>query len=239
MKLEVVLESFEDLVLANKHKIDRIEVVSAFDLGGLSPSVVMVHQLNSIPNLNLQIMIRPRPGGFFYSDFEVNTMNKEIQVMAEQGVRGVVFGCLDKNLNIDKKTTERLAKTAQSLGLETTFNRAFDFCHNQSDAISLLTDLGINRILSAGSTVSIDSGYQNLEELIKKTENKIGIIAAGGINEKNIIPLLDMDLESIHFSIRKLKNNPTEYASLGKEYVTDVDKLIAICELTNDKKNIR
>lgn len=231
MKLEVVLESFEDLILATKQKIDRIELVSAFDLGGLTPSIVLVNQFRIIPNLDLQIMIRPRPGGFSYSNFEINTMNEEIRMMADQGARGVVFGCLDERSNIDEITTEKLFRTASSLGLETTFNRAFDFCKNQDKAITLLTDLGFNRILSAGSTESIDTGYKRIEQLLHNTKNKIGIVAAGGINEKNIIPLLGMDLESIHFSIRKLKNTKNEFSSLGKEYVSDIDKLTAIYQL--------
>lgn len=233
MKLEVVLESFEDLLLASKQKIDRIELVSAFDLGGLTPSIVLVNQFNIIPDLNLQIMIRPRPGGFSYSNFEINIMNEEIKMMADNGVGGVVFGSLDEKSNIDKKTTEKLFMTALSLGLETTFNRAFDFCKNQDEAITLLTDLGFNRILSAGSTASIDTGYENLERLIQNTKNKIGVIAAGGINEKNIVPLLGMDLESIHFSIRKLKSTNSEFSNLGKEYVSDIDKLTAIYQLTH------
>ncbi|MCZ4319937.1 hypothetical protein O4H26_13170 [Aequorivita viscosa] len=233
MKLEVVLESFEDLLLASKQNIDRIELVSALDLGGLSPSLALVNQFYIIPELNLQIMIRPRPGGFTYSNFEIHVMNEEIKMMADQGVRGVVFGCLDDKLNIDEKTTEKLFSTASSLGLETTFNRAFDFCKDQDRAIIFLTDLGFNRILSAGSTSSIDTGYKKLEQLLQKTENKIGVIAAGGINEKNIIPLLGMELESIHFSIRKPKKNEVnDYAGLGNEYNSDIDKLNTICQLT-------
>jgi hypothetical protein len=124
-----------------------------------------------------------------------------------------------------EKSLEKLVNTAKIFKLETTFNRAFDFCNNQDNAIEILKDFKFDRILSAGSTSTIEMGYAMLESLLSKTKNKIGLIACGGINQTNILPLLDKEFESIHFAIRKKTVNDLKTSILGEDYISD----IAVC----------
>ncbi|MGV3629853.1 MAG: copper homeostasis protein CutC [Bacteroidota bacterium] len=234
MKLEVVLENTEEVKVALDHRVDRIELVSAFDLGGLTPGAAMIKACAALTG-ELQVMIRPRAGAFCYSASELEIMKEEIRIAAGFGSRGVVFGCLDENDRIRKQAVEQLFRVAQDLQLESTFHRAIDFCANQDEALDFLQELGFKRILSAGSTSTVDSGYAQLRQLLDKTGGRPGIIAAGGVNQTNILPLFEMKLDSIHFAIRQLKEIPANYRLLGNEYSIDNEKINYICQLKNKK----
>ncbi len=234
MKLEVVLENPEEVKLALAHGVERVELVSAFDLGGLSPSAAMIKACVSLSD-KVQVMVRPRAGGFRYSASEVDIMAEEIRLAAALGAGGVVFGCLDEKDRIEQKHVERLFRIAADEKLEATFHRAIDFCENQDEALVFLAELGFDRILSAGSVSTVDSGYEKLGELVHKTKGKLGVIAAGGVNQNNILPLFALELDSIHFAIRKTRVLPEKYRLLGGEYSIDNEKINYICQLKNKK----
>lgn len=222
MILEVVVEKIEELNAIQGYHIDRVELVSALDVGGLTPSALTVQKAVELFN-NVQVMIRPRSGGFCYSEEEISYMCEEIIFFANYGIKGVVFGCLDRGNQLDKLAFEKLFKTANELNLESTFHRAIDFCTNKVEALEFLKDIGVNRLLSAGSTTTIEVGYEGLKFLLDVVENKIKVIAAGGISIANVLPLLELNTD-IHIAVRKKIELENE-AYFGGEYEVDYFKL--------------
>ena len=69
-------------------------------------------------------LIRPRIGGFNYSDLEFDQMKENIFFCKNEGIDGVVFGILNGNNEIDAKRNKILLDLAQPM--KTTFHRAFD-----------------------------------------------------------------------------------------------------------------
>lgn len=222
MILEAVVESIQEIDALQGYDFDRVELVSGLDVGGLTPTISMVKK--SIEAFSdVQVMIRPRTGGFCYSDKEVSLMIEEIKTLADYGIKGVVFGCLDKKDRIDKLAFERLFKIANNLQLELTFHRAIDFCSDKKEALSYLKDIAINRLLSAGSKTTIDDGYEGLKTISDFVSDKIKVVAAGGINEKNVSPLLGLNVD-VHIAIRK-KNEFVHNTYFGGEYEVDYSKI--------------
>ncbi len=66
--LEVIATSPADCVAAQTGGADRIELCSAMPLGGLTPSLGLLIEARAAVQLPIMAMIRPRPGGFAYSD---------------------------------------------------------------------------------------------------------------------------------------------------------------------------
>lgn len=62
-----------------------------------------------------QIMIRPRPGSFVYSDSELEVMLADILAAKNEGAYGVVFGCLTQDGEVDTGACERLVRAARPL----------------------------------------------------------------------------------------------------------------------------
>lgn len=58
-------------------------------------------------------MIRPRSGNFIYSNYEIETMEMDIDAIRASGLNGVVFGANLDNLKLDEKVLGRLNKRAQ------------------------------------------------------------------------------------------------------------------------------
>ena len=222
MILEAVVENINEVEALNGFNFNRLELVSGLDTGGLTPTVSMVK--SSVENFsNVQVMIRPRTGGFCYSNKEISIMAEDIKILADYGIKGVVFGCLDSKGNLDKLSLERLFKIAKDLNLETTFHRAIDFCSNKTDALSFLQEIKINRLLSAGSKTTIEDGYEGIKNILNLVGNNVKVVAAGGINEKNVFPLLGLNVD-VHIAIRKEKRNIYKL-NLGGEYEVDYSKI--------------
>lgn len=98
---EICCGSLEDALVAEKAGADRIELNNAMFLSGLTPSLgtidLVVHQCN-IP---IVVMVRPRPGGFFYNPYEFETIVADVEAIAKYDIEGIAFGCLDENGNIE------------------------------------------------------------------------------------------------------------------------------------------
>ena len=98
-------------------------------------------------------------------------MAQDCEIFANAGANGLVFGCLDKNANIDveacKKIIERLKKYQTELNL--TFHRAFDVAQDAFKAVEIIKNLGFSRILTSGQVRKLQPGYPY-------TKNKISLI---------------------------------------------------------------
>ncbi|CAG2168492.1 unnamed protein product [Oppiella nova] len=109
LKPEVCVDSIESIVSANNAGAHRIELYSALEIGGLTPTIGLVKQTQELcPKLPICAMIRPRSGDFCYSDNEILIMQKDIQIFKSNGVNGFVFGILRTDGTIDTKNCKLL-----------------------------------------------------------------------------------------------------------------------------------
>ena len=72
---------------------DQIELNSALYLGGLTPSIgVLAAAKRRVPELKMYCMVRPRAGGFCYTDLEFESMLEDAKALTDGGADGIVFG---------------------------------------------------------------------------------------------------------------------------------------------------
>ena len=89
--IELCAASIEAVRLAKDFNIDRVEVCQNLESGGLTPSVSLVKTALEL-KLKTHVLIRPRVGGFVYSNQELELIEKEISFFNDLGVDGVVIG---------------------------------------------------------------------------------------------------------------------------------------------------
>lgn len=223
MNFEVVIESIEELQQVNLKSIKSIELCSALQLGGLTPSFATTAFFceHAVPEIH--VMIRPRAGGFIYNDFELQLMVEEIKCFANLGVTGVVFGILDRDLRIERENTIQLLSISKQLDLQTTFHRAFDFSTDHESDLHFLIEVGFDRLLTAGSQKGVDFGLEKLKRWKHLYGEEIQIIAGGGVTYDNAIQLKKNGLEYIHFNIK----DPILLSDsvMGCEYKLNLEKL--------------
>lgn len=227
MDLEICTDNFETLQYAASRNFKRAELCSALDLGGLSPNSGLIQSCCSIPNIEVHVILRPRSGDFNYSLQEIEEMKIDLINAKKLGAKGVVFGILKENFEIDIPKNQILIELAQKENLQCTFHRAFDFCPSYPKSLKEIIQLGFHRLLSSGQEKTALEGIECLKELLILAEGKIEIMAGSGVNASNARSLANTGLNALHFSARKpIKNQET--FSMGLQYQMDKDKIDGI-----------
>ena len=186
--IEVCVGSVSDAVLAEQAGAGRVELCSALELGGLTPSIGTVRECVETIKIPIVAMIRPRAGGFCYDPSEFNSMLRDIDAVLQCGVDGVVFGTLTGTGEIDRDRVASLVRQAQ--GSTTVFHRAFDFLRRPDLGLRQLIDLGVTRILTSGSCETAILGADNIRRHMEDAADRIEILPGGGIRPENIDELL-------------------------------------------------
>ena len=83
--LEICCGSFSDVKTAYENGADRVELNSALYMGGLTPTLANLIYAKENCNIPVVAMVRPRGGGFCYSDEEYETMLMDAKILLEHG----------------------------------------------------------------------------------------------------------------------------------------------------------
>src|SRR5262245_37676401 len=99
--LEVCLASPDDALEAVTGGADRLELNTAVELGGITPSVGLLREVKATVSVPVMVMIRPRAGGFCYTPREQRLMMHDAELLLEAGADGVVAGALRPDRTVD------------------------------------------------------------------------------------------------------------------------------------------
>ncbi|WP_143541633.1 copper homeostasis protein CutC [Rhodoferax fermentans] len=187
---EACVESFEAALTAQQRGAHRIELCSALDQDGLTPSHELVQRCVQGLSIPVLAMIRPRGGDFVYTEAELDQMERDIKSCQQAGVAGVVFGLLTEDGEIDMHNTERLVRTA--LPLAVTFHKAIDYSTDVQASFKRLNTLhGITRVLTSGGQTTAWEGRDALKAMHALPGRQIEIVAAGKLLPANRRQLAD------------------------------------------------
>jgi copper homeostasis protein len=198
MKVEICASSLLSVKNAISAGADRVELCSAFQLGGITSSPGLIKESVKLDKIPIHCLIRPREGDFFYDSNEIKIINNDILMAKELGCKGVVVGCLNYDYSLDLKILQKFIDLAYPM--EITFHRAFDLVKEPFKAMYKLIDLGFNRILSSGQKKTAELGMELLKELKNKSIGQITIMPGAGINIKNCLKFKKEIFEAIHLS---------------------------------------
>ncbi len=186
--LEIAAHSLQSCLAARDGGADRIELCTALQTGGLTPSVGLIESVKVEVALPVHVLIRPRLGDFTYDKYEVREMVSSIKQCSALGVEGVVIGCLNTNGHIDVQAVKALVDAAEEMSL--TFHRAFDLMAQPLKTLELIADLGFDRILTSGQAKSALEGKSLLRQLVEHAQGAVQILAGAGVNSTNVKELM-------------------------------------------------
>ena len=224
MEIEICLEEPETAVLADQSGAKRIELCSALDLGGLTPSFGLIQTCVTQCDLEVFVMIRPRGGDFVYSAEELAIMEADLVAAKNAGAHGVVFGCLTEKNELDLAANRTLIQKSKELGLGTTFHRAFDFCTQPEKSLFDLIDMGFDRLLTSGQKPRAIDGIDLIKKRVRIAEDRIQIMAGSGVNAENAFMLSATGIHAIHFTARK-PVSLEDPLNMGLKYIPDPEKI--------------
>ena len=177
--LEICCGGIDDAIQAEHGGADRVELCSALFLGGLTPSMGTIQEAKKRLRIPVMVMVRPRSGGFCYSEAEMSSMERDAKAGVEAGAGGIVFGILLENGKIDVARSKRLLRHIGDR--QSVFHRAFDVTPDPFRALEQLIDLGVTRILTSGQKNSAPEGAELIWRLIERADGRIEILPGGGI----------------------------------------------------------
>ena len=229
MEFEVCIDSLSGALAADKFGADRVELCSALYEGGLTPSVGLTKQVVEQNNQHVFAMIRPEAGGFTYSSEMIEVMKADIVSMANSGSKGVVFGVLKSNKEIDVEVNKELTRISKENGLEVVFHRAFDFCNDPIEGLNQLIEMGVDRLLTSGQQPKAIDGKDMIQQLVKLANGRIEIMAGSGVNASNAKELIKTGVDAIHFTGTQIAEEVQ--LGMGVKYKVDEDKIASIMKL--------
>lgn len=175
--------SFSEALAAEKRGADRIELCDNLNERGTTQSYGTIKMALEKLNIPVFPIIRARGGDFCYSDEELKIMREDILMCKSLGAKGIVFGMLTKDKKIDEKILKEFVSLASPM--EVTFHKAVDELENPVEAVDILAEAGVKRILTSGTKATALEGADILNEMIQRAEGKITIVVAGGVTTEN------------------------------------------------------
>lgn len=201
VKLEICANSSFSALQAELGGASRVELCQNLENGGTTPSYAQIKLARAALSIGLHVLVRPRAGDFLYSDAEFQEMLTDITFCKEQNCDGVVVGILNADGSIDMERNAVLVAHAKPMTV--VFHRAFDRCKDPVQALQDIISLGFDRILTSGLRDTAVQGRDLIRSLIEKADNRIEIMPGSGVNEDNMIALLDhTKAKSIHSSAK-------------------------------------
>lgn len=94
---------------------DRVELATALALGGLTPSPATLElavEAAGADGPEVHVLIRPRAGGFHYTEDELVVSERDVRRAVAAGAAGVVIGALDAEGRLDLFAMARLRDAA-------------------------------------------------------------------------------------------------------------------------------
>lgn len=232
--LEIAVTSAAGAVTARDGGADRVELCSALELGGVTPSQGLV-EATVATGVPVHALVRCRPGGFVYDTDELEVMVREIRALVRSGVAGVVVGALreDGSLDVDAvrwfveaaldaasprpgTTPQELAETpARALGsrrvpgvspLEITVHRAVDRASDPVVAVAALVGLGVTRVLTSGGASTVGAGLASgvLPRLVE-VAGYVQVMAGGGVQLGDVPALVAAGVDAVHLSAKRAR----------------------------------
>ncbi|KAM3573888.1 hypothetical protein VYU27_004158 [Nannochloropsis oceanica] len=208
--LEVCVDSLQGVATALRHGADRIELCSALEVGGLTPSLGLMETAASlVASQHLErgppevvAMIRPRSGDFSYSAMDLAVMKRDIECARRVGLAGVVFGSTTaSDTDLDLTAIRSLVAVAQtphlshSTPFSITLHRAIDLSPDPVASLrSMLKELppgSIDRVLTSGGARSAWDGRDTIARMVKAAVGSGVVVMAGaGVSVANVSELV-------------------------------------------------
>jgi copper homeostasis protein len=187
--VEVCVASIECAQIAQHAGAHRIELNTALELDGLSPTPGLLMGVLENTQLPVISMVRPRSGDFCYSDAEWKILKEDASWMLDMGARGIAVGCLDENRQIDESRLDEIRELAHDR--EVVFHLAFDEISDWKNAVDVLVQHQIDRLMTRGRMPTALAGAAQIRQVIEYAGNRIEVLPAGQIVSSNVKTIVE------------------------------------------------
>ena len=216
--LEICVDNPAGLEAAVAGGADRIELCSALELGGLTPSAGLL-DMAVRTGCPTHMMIRPRAGGFVIEEDEAALMVEEIRLAIARGANGIVIGALGADGALDRDRLARFRDATRDAAI--VLHRAIDLVPDPVAAVREAVALGYDKILSSGGARTAVEGAATLAAMVDAAGDRLSVIAGSGVTPENVARLVAATgVREIHGSASRRGAEP-DAATLRLGFATE------------------
>jgi copper homeostasis protein len=206
--LEIAVTSVDGALAARAGGATRVELCSALEVGGVTPSQGLVEAvLDEVGGTDtdegwqgVHVLVRPRPGGFGYSVDERHLLEREAEMVLAAGADGIVVGALTPHGDPNVELVRALADAAAAYEATVTFHRAIDLSADPVAAIRSLDGV-VDRVLTSGGAPAAAAGAATIAEMV--AVGGPDVLAGGGVTVEAIAALAALGVEGVHLSAKR------------------------------------
>src|SRR5262245_58785935 len=239
--LEVIVCTLEDAVAAAEGGASRLEIISHYEAGGLTPSFDLVREITSTVKIPARIMLRESEPFVVTDEGEINRLCDAALVFAQLPIDGFVLGFLkgapdgredgDKahnQLEINHHQVARMLACAPRLNA--TFHRAFESLPDPLRAIDeLKRHPQIDCILSRGAGAAWAEEVDRFIRWEEAARPEMRMLIGGGTDEEAIkIFCKNSPIRAFHIG-RSVRDGERLDGIVRADRVRDFVELIKTC----------
>ena len=221
MLVEVIVTNVEEAITAEKYGANRLELIHAFDLGGLSPRLELSKEVCSAVSIPVNVMVRPHGHSFLYDIKDMQTILLEIDyLITHTEVNDIVFGALNEKNEVAFGQLEIIIKHIEKTKHGITFHRAID---ESKDVFTAFRELHnykefVKRALTSGGKETAMEGIDTIFQMQHFAENEgITVLAGSGIKPENARDLISKTrVKEIHLGTGLRTNGKLDQAKFVK-----------------------
>ena len=198
--LEVIATTVADAQAAARAGADRLELITAFDEGGLTPSLGIIEAVVDAATIPVNVIVRPHSRSFVFDTHDQAAMLRDVRAIADARAHGVVIGMLSAAGDIDRDALARAVDAAQ--GLAITFHRAFDQVRDQREALDVLLQFdAVTNVLTSGGKRSVLQARERVRELVAQAHGShCTVLAGAGLTVEEVGDFVDATgVSAVHF----------------------------------------
>jgi len=209
----VCVTTADEAVAAVAAGADRLELCSALEVGGVTPSLATFLDVRTEVSVPVAVLVRPRPGGFVYTRREFATLCRDADWFLAGGAEAVVCGALDDAGRLHREHCRDLVRLA---GGRAVLHRAFDALADPLGGLAEAIDLGFGRLLTSGGARTASDGATTIRTLVRSADGRIEVLPGGGISPENVAELIRVTgCNQVHGSFRSA--DPATVAAVRAE----------------------
>lgn len=206
--LEVAVTSPVGARAARDGGADRVELSTALELGGLTPSLGALQGCLEVDGaLDVHVLVRPRPGDFVYDADELRTALLDVAHAVGAGAAGVVVGALTPAGELDTDHLAAAVAVARSVrpDADVTLHRAVDQLARPAEHVARLAALGVTRVLTSGGAASAPEGVDELARAVAagRAAGGVEVMAGGGVGPASVAALVGAGVAAVHLSAKR------------------------------------
>lgn len=225
LMLEVIATCLEDVKRIEESGGNRIELISSYTEGGLTPSYAFIKNAVKSVTIPIHVIIRPHAKSYIYTAEEIEMMKEDIQIAQKLGAAGVILGVLNEQKQIDEEKLMDLLSVVD--GINVTFHRAIDEVNDLIGAVKTLRSFEkVTHILTSGGQGKIEDNISILSEMNKASQGDIQLIVGSGVTNENIKQLLsETGITEAHVGTAVRKNKSC-FAEINQESIQELKNII-------------